>query len=743
MNVFCRWRFMGSPVAARKGKRRKSANPIVAGFLAFVVTLCATATAQDTVEISSVSTRPDMVSGGDVLVRIDLPEQVQPDEVTVGLNEQDITNTFQMLSGSKSLLGLVDGLRNGTNTLVASVGDRAPAQLTLTNHLITGPIFSGPHEEPFICMAETFTLVTGEMLGPSLDEDCSVETRVDYVYRSTDGTMKPLSDLTERPADLATTTIEGSTVPYIVRVETGTINRAIYETAVLHDPSQPEPNSWSSNPAWNGRLIYRQGGGCRSGWYVQGDGTGGVLDDVMLSRGYATASASLNVFANNCNDLLASETTMMVKERFIESYGEPQFTIGWGSSGGSYQSHQTADNYPGLFDGIIVGRSFPDVTSATNFTLADARLLEHYFAETAPELFTQEEQRAVSGFRVWESIHNLSEGAARIDAVEDYLAAEFQSRDVVPGELRYDPETNPEGARATVYDHTVNVYGRDPETGFAHRPLDNVGVQYGLEVLNAGEISAEQFLDLNEWIGGLDIDGNFTAERTVADPEATRAAYRTGRILNGGGGLATTPIIDYRNYTDDQPGGDIHMRVHSFATRERLINANGHADNQVMLVRDESFGFGFGSAFSSTETNEALYEALNLMDQWLVNLQQLATGEPTSSEVVQAKPEDLVNACWTLGEESVKIEEPQTYDGSGRCNELYPAFPTPREVAGTPLANDIVKCQLKPIDMADYEVAFTPEEEARLRKIFPEGVCDWTKPSLYREPHQAWWTYGG
>ncbi len=50
----------------------------MAGFLAFVVTLYATATAQDTVEISSVSTRPDMVSGGDVLVRIDLPEQVQP-----------------------------------------------------------------------------------------------------------------------------------------------------------------------------------------------------------------------------------------------------------------------------------------------------------------------------------------------------------------------------------------------------------------------------------------------------------------------------------------------------------------------------------------------------------------------------------------------------------------------------------------------------------------------------------------
>ena len=43
----------------------------------------------------------------------------------------------------------------------------------------------------------------------------------------------------------------------------------------------------------------------------------------MLRQGYAVASSSLNVFGNNCNDLLASETMMMVKERFIEAYGAP------------------------------------------------------------------------------------------------------------------------------------------------------------------------------------------------------------------------------------------------------------------------------------------------------------------------------------------------------------------------------------------------------------------------------------
>ena len=40
------------------------------------------------------------------------------------------------------------------------------------------------------------------------------------------------------PSDLAmTTTTNGMTVPYIVRVERGTINRGIYDIAVLFDPT--------------------------------------------------------------------------------------------------------------------------------------------------------------------------------------------------------------------------------------------------------------------------------------------------------------------------------------------------------------------------------------------------------------------------------------------------------------------------------------------------------------------------
>jgi len=72
----------------------------------------------------------------------------------------------------------------------------------------------------------------------------------------------------------------------------------------------------------------------------------------------------------------------------------------------------------------------------------------------------------------------------------------------------YNPETNPKGARCTVQDMRVNIYGRNPATGFARKPQDNVGLQYGLAALNTRAITVDEFLDLNEKIGGNDIDGN-------------------------------------------------------------------------------------------------------------------------------------------------------------------------------------------------------------------------------------------
>jgi Tannase-like family of unknown function (DUF6351) len=564
--------------------------------------------------------------------------------------------------------------------------------------------FSGPYESPFICMTQQAGL------GPALDANCSAPTITSYWYYSTAGDFKPLADPTQRPADLSQAVVDGQSVPFIVRVEKGTINRSIYEIARLNDSA-----------GWNGRLIYLFGGGCEGGWYIQGSTTVGVLDPVMLGRGYATASASLNVFGFNCNDVLAAETMAMVKERVVAAFGAPAFTIGWGCSGGSYQAHQISDNYPGLLNGIIVGCSFPDVTSSTILTVTDASLLQHYF-NGSTLAWTTEQKRAVGGFAQAEAIDTLAPRAARIDP-------DANCNPAIPPELRYNPATNPTGARCDVYDHTVNVYGRNPQTGFARRPLDNVGVQYGLGALNAGVITKQQFLDLNAKIGGVNTDANFIPGRTEGDGQALQAAHETGRVLYGGAGLAGTPIIDYRAYSDLVTGGDVHMKVHSFSTRERLRQTTGQTANHVMLIEDGRYG-------SFSTSSPVLAEALSEMDDWLVALLSDHSNDSPAVKAARAKPSTLVDACYDSAGQ--KIVEPATVQG-GTCNSLYPTFSTPRLVAGAPLADNALKCGLKALTPTDYAVTFTSTEWTQLQQIFPAGVCDYAHPGSWQVPLRGTW----
>ena len=48
----------------------------------------------------------------------------------------------------------------------------------------------------------------------------------------------------------------------------------------------------------------------------------------------------------------------------------------------------------------------------------------------------------------------------------------------------------------------------------------------------------------------------------------------------------------------------------------------------------------------------------------------------------------------------------------------------------SPLTNDVLKCQLKPINYAEYKATFTVAQKARMAAIFPAGVCDFSKPGV-------------
>jgi hypothetical protein len=559
------------------------------------------------------------------------------------------------------------------------------------NHPITGPVFAGEHLTPFVCKTEE------SGLGKPLDADCSAATKVEYFYKPKEGAFKALTDPASRPEDLAqTTTSEGKTVPYIVRVESGTINRSIYRIAILE------------NGGWNHRIYYSFGGGCGA-QYNQGTiAPAAVLADGPLSRGYAHITSTQNVLQQHCNDALSGEALMMIKEHFIKTYGVPVWTMGSGGSGGSIQQLLIGQNYPGLLDGLLPSLTFPDSASIAP-GVNECTLLENYF-EKNKDKWNKDKQTAVEGY----STNTCGAWAKSFAAT--IIATNVKGCNIAP-EMVYDPVKNPKGARCSTWDTNVSSYGRDPVTGFARWPMDNVGVQYGLKALNDGVISKAEFIDLNRAVGGFDRDGNPHAERTPADLAAVRLAYITGRVDSGVGGLSSMPILHYRSYNDAL--GDIHDRVRDFVVRERLRKANGRFDNEVIWIYPNG---------NRAVAAKAAAMAMDTMAAWLDAIHKDTSLGKEIDKVVRAKPAAAVDGCWTA--DGARIDEPAVFGKTGKCNDLYPIHLTPRIVAGAPLSDDVMKCELKPVDGKDYKVAFTSGEMGELKQVFAGGVCDFSKPGV-------------
>ena len=694
--------------------------------------------------VTTVSNKPYLISGGSALLEITSNSSSEED-LTVILNgiARNVALAPVATEGDTHVYrALVTGLNAGNNTVDVRQHNVA-AELAVVNYPITGPIISGPHQEPYFCLnqlapdsrgeARRFAIGNGEFLDASLaDANCSLPTRVDYVYKSrdTDQGFRPLKDLSERPADLAfTTTNENLQVPYIVRLETGTINRAIYQIAILHDPAEPAPAPLSGPGAWNERLVYTFGGGCEAG-YFQGPSTGGVLRDDMLSLGYAVASSTLNVNAQGgCNDVVSAETAMMVKEHFIESYGLPRYTIGRGGSGGAMQQLLIAGAYPGILDGLLPSMTFADAVSYMTDSQECASILKEFVNDPARNL-SDEVKNSIGGWSMWSLCESsLGDRPKRIGPDD--------CPDVIPNDERYDPDTNPGGVRCSIFDGMRNIFGEklyadvNAERPFAPSPHDNVGVQYGLATLNAGLIDKALFLDLNENIGGWNIDVVSRPQRHTGDDDAIRIAYETGRVTSGGAGLSQVPIIDDRAYLDDI--GNFHASVYSFITRARLERDNGHADNYILRRHSRDLSLDADN--------------LAMMDQWLANLRADKSTGSMLDKIVRARPSNLQNDCFADNGERI-VETPQfdrerLFDNTaGACNQLFPPHAGLRLVAGGPLTNDVLKCQLKPVDYSDYRVEFTDAEKARLEKIFPEGVCDWNKPGVHQSVNRTWLSYG-
>jgi len=367
----------------------------------------------------------------------------------------------------------------------------------------------------------------------------------------------------------------------------------------------------------------------------------------------------------------------------------------------------------------------------------------------------------------------------------------------------YHPEERPGGLRCGLIDYMKSQFGeRSPEVwspneqllgyGFGGIPLDNEGVQYGLRALQEGLISGQQFLDLNREIGGFNVDIDYQPGRTRGDLQAITNAYRTGAI-NTGENFEGVPIIDLRG----PDPGLAHDAYHSWQTRARIEAVQGHSLNHViwygafpiagdtvftteaLLVMDQWLadieqdeqGGELPEKLVRNRPDTARDRCLSLSgvtaDSGLVlpltggllypdpvvpGLEYLPTLPPEVGQILDVATGQVCGLdLGDLGLPSLvtdllaPITEPVV---ELQALLVQTRFGTPRTVAGDDIRTLNNKCQLKPADPADYPVNLTAgvlnsENFAkRVAEIFPNGVCDYSKPPAGQVPTQVWLQYG-
>jgi hypothetical protein len=403
--------------------------------------------------IESLSSAPDQVSGGSVLVRVTAPGRLPVERLVVLRNGEDVSHLFESVevgdTPRRALEGLVDGLDLGENELLVKLNPKSQgvlARLTVVNHPSGGPIFSGPQQQPFVCTTARnglgqplvdnqdgigipvaredadgnyprdgrgYPTAEAEIVGWS--KDCAAETRIEYRYRTAAGQLRSLDDPTAPlPDDIAMTTLlDGRTVPYIIRWERGTINRFVYSVAMLAPTTEEDP--WDPDGSlWNGRLVVTFQGGVAIGRTQGAASEGAMLPNDVLSLGYAVVNSTGIRTNTHYNLQLGGETALMSKEHFIKRHGVPLYTVGVGGSGGAIQQYVYGQNHPGLLDAAIPQYSYPDMVTQT-IHVGDCELLERYFDVTDagnPKWLDPANRRAIQGLNATDHPQNLSAGEA-------------------------------------------------------------------------------------------------------------------------------------------------------------------------------------------------------------------------------------------------------------------------------------------------------------------------------------------
>ena len=332
-----------------------------------------------------------------------------------------------------------------------------------------------------------------------------------------------------------------------------------------------------------------------------------------------------------------------------------------------------------------------------------------------------EQQRAISGHRSLDTCRLWAR--AFLPNIDPTVGCD----PAIPTNQIYNAETNPTGVRCTLQDSTINLYGVDPTTGFAARPLDNVGVVYGAQAFDDGVITFDQLLDLNANIGGYDNDGHVMANRETGPDEWFERAYSTGRVTEGGG-LVDIPILLTNIYTDAL--GDIHDRQRAFAIRDRLSTAPGAQPNNVLIWTMSGQGNLTQTLTGAVGDTSA---TVVVLDNWLTAARADTAGgicQPIAWRETDRPTQSTVASRPTVRPSSGD----GIYDAQNDCTAAYPVASDARRVAGSPLRHDVLKCQTKAIDASVFTRTVTDQQLDQLRAVFPDGVCDWSQPGVGQVP---------
>ncbi|WP_111979044.1 DUF6351 family protein [Algibacillus agarilyticus] len=638
-----------------------------------------------------------------------------------------------------------------------SIGEIGPVQ----------SLFSGPAQYPFICMSERTGFGQPEVDNqdgygmPVYSPDIAAEnrTRADIIGYSKDCLVKTAIQYYRVTPDQEFSLFDGqlNAEDMLVRLEYGSINRFLYAMAM--PINLDELGDRQAKSQWNNKLIYQFGGGAGIGFRQ-----GKIKLYHMFQRqydqlklGYAIVTSSGNRTSYTYNMLLSEDIARRVKLNFISLYGEPEYTVGIGGSGGGLAQYLLAQNAPGLIDAAIPLYSYPDMVSQTLYAM-DCDLLNTYYtfrAEDRDSWQDMNKRRQLDGLvtqngdahpsAIFQPINQVLQGLwpnypdGNSECVNGWFGLYAFIHNPRQGWMRdYFSQDVVDQHHWNHWQDLVNIYGED-DNGFARHVWGNQGIQYGLEPLKKGEMSFDEFMDVNRKVGSwkpveemqpeniaripiwdkpfwlslwgfhnvTEVETGKSASRHATDYTATERGYRYGQIYLG---VADIPILDVRHYLEDKL--DMHHVSASFQSRQRIEDWQGKTSHHVIWVANADY--------------DPVDRAFEVMDEWM---QGIKAGQALDI----AKPDIAQDACFDEQGGVIAIGD-EVWHGEwnkqplGACQQVYKLHKTSRIQAGGRWAGNVFDCARISIDQAIkkgiYEGVDVTSYKGQLQALFPDGVCD-------------------